>query len=188
MGRTCVICETDIDHKSSTAKYCSRRCYQKSPAAKRTKARYAKSPKGKATMHRYHQSEKGIAARQRNRKSCDDTRLKAADAIREAGITYSQLDRWATSGLVVPEKPAEGSGTRRRFSERDIAMLKIVKWLADIGITPATIRRIAKAIREAEEIRGYLLIGPDDVRIERQKARAVQLISSQTMMVELPTI
>jgi len=62
-------------------------------------------------------------------------------ACSAAGITYRQLDYWARTGLVVPEiRMAEGSGTQRLYSFRDILMLKTIKKLIDAGIALPQIR------------------------------------------------
>jgi DNA-binding transcriptional MerR regulator len=58
-----------------------------------------------------------------------------------AGITYRQLDYWARTGLVEPSiRSAEGSGTQRLYSFRDLLLLRVVKRLLDAGITLQQIR------------------------------------------------
>jgi len=58
-----------------------------------------------------------------------------------AGITYRQLDYWARTGLVEPTvRSAEGSGSQRLYSFRDLLMLKVVKRLLDAGISLQQIR------------------------------------------------
>jgi len=62
-------------------------------------------------------------------------------ASHAAGITYRQLDYWARTGLVLPEiRSADGSGTQRLYSFRDILLLKVVKKLLDAGVTLQQIR------------------------------------------------
>ncbi|MDR2930007.1 MAG: MerR family transcriptional regulator [Propionibacteriaceae bacterium] len=62
-------------------------------------------------------------------------------ACMAAGITYRQLDYWARTGLVEPEiRVAEGSGTQRLYSFRDILLLKVIKKLIDAGISLQQIR------------------------------------------------
>jgi DNA-binding transcriptional MerR regulator len=52
------------------------------------------------------------------------------------GITYRQLDYWDRSGLLHPSlEPAHGSGTRRRYSYRDLVALKVIKQLRDAGVS-----------------------------------------------------
>ena len=62
-------------------------------------------------------------------------------ACAAAGITYRQLDYWARTGLVEPElRAADGSGTQRLYSFRDLLMLKVIKRLIDAGISLQQIR------------------------------------------------
>jgi len=56
---------------------------------------------------------------------------EAADIV---GITYRQLDYWARTDLVRPSlADAKGSGSRRRYSYRDLIELKMIKTLLDAG-------------------------------------------------------
>ena len=62
-------------------------------------------------------------------------------ACAAAGITYRQLDYWARTGLVEPSvRAAQGSGSARLYSFRDILVLKVVKRLLDTGISLQQIR------------------------------------------------
>ena len=70
-----------------------------------------------------------------------DLGFRGPVASQIAGISYRQLDYWARTGLVVPEmKEAEGSGSQRLYSFRDVLMLKVVKRLLDAGISLQQIR------------------------------------------------
>ena len=70
-----------------------------------------------------------------------DTGYRGPIAHRVAGITYRQLDYWARTGLVVPSiRNAEGSGTQRLYSFRDILLRRVVKRFLDIGISLHQIR------------------------------------------------
>ena len=56
---------------------------------------------------------------------------EAADIV---GITYRQLDYWARTDLIRPSlADAKGSGSRRRYSYRDLVELKMIKTLLDSG-------------------------------------------------------
>ncbi|MBC3841689.1 MerR family transcriptional regulator [Streptacidiphilus sp. 4-A2] len=62
-------------------------------------------------------------------------------ACAAAGITYRQLDYWARTGLVEPSvRAAQGSGTQRLYSFRDVLVLKVVKRLLDAGVSLQSIR------------------------------------------------
>lgn len=91
----------------------------------------------------------------------EDIGFRGPVACGAAGITYRQLDYWARTGLVVPEiRSAEGSGTQRLYSFRDILLLKVVKRLLDAGISLHQIR----------------------TAIDHLRARGVQDLSSVTLM------
>ena len=69
-------------------------------------------------------------------------------ACTAAGITYRQLDYWARTGLVEPSvRAAQGSGSQRLYSFRDILVLKVVKRLLDTGISLQQIRAAVTHLR-----------------------------------------
>ena len=71
---------------------------------------------------------------------------KAAEIV---GITYRQLDYWARTDLVRPSVvDASGSGSRRRYSYRDLLELKVIKTLLDAGIKLESVRRVFTYLRE----------------------------------------
>ncbi|HSJ44872.1 MAG TPA: MerR family transcriptional regulator [Euzebyales bacterium] len=68
---------------------------------------------------------------------------------RVVGITYRQLDYWATTGLVEPSvRDAVGSGSQRLYSFEDIVTLKLVKRLLDVGVSLQRIRRAIDYVRD----------------------------------------
>lgn len=88
----------------------------------------------------------------------EDLGFRGPVACGAAGITYRQLDYWARTKLVVPEvRSAEGSGTQRLYSFRDILMLKVIKRLLDAGISLQQIRVAidhlrARGVRDLTEV------------------------------------
>jgi DNA-binding transcriptional MerR regulator len=78
---------------------------------------------------------------------------RAADVV---GITYRQLDYWARTDLIRPSlADAKGSGSRRRYSYRNLLELKLIKTLLDNGIKLASIRAAFSYLRDQ--------LGEDDV-------------------------
>jgi len=70
-------------------------------------------------------------------------------AAQVAGISYRQLDYWARTSLVRPSlADAKGSGTRRRYSYRDLLELRVIKNLIDAGLRLETIREVFAYLRE----------------------------------------
>jgi DNA-binding transcriptional MerR regulator len=64
------------------------------------------------------------------------------------GISYRQLDYWARTDLVQPALcEAKGSGSRRRYSYRNLLELKIIKQLLDAGIKLETVRTVFSELR-----------------------------------------
>ena len=65
------------------------------------------------------------------------------------GISYRQLDYWARTDLVRPSlAEAQGSGSRRRYSYRDLLELKVIKQLLDAGIKLESVRQVFSYLRE----------------------------------------
>ena len=71
---------------------------------------------------------------------------------RYTGISYRQLDHWAREGVVVPSvSSAAGSGTRRRYSFRDILAIRVVKRLTDAGVSFRNVRLAVQTLRQLGE-------------------------------------
>jgi DNA-binding transcriptional MerR regulator len=78
-----------------------------------------------------------------------DTGFSGTRTAEIVGITYRQLDYWARTDLVRPSMAdAKGSGTRRKYSYRDLLELKIIKQLLDAGIKLETVRDVFSNLRE----------------------------------------
>jgi DNA-binding transcriptional MerR regulator len=79
----------------------------------------------------------------------DDIGYRGPTACAAAGITYRQLDYWARTELVVPTiRAAQGSGSQRLYSFRDILVLKVVKRLLDTGVSLQQIRTAVQHLRD----------------------------------------
>ncbi len=65
------------------------------------------------------------------------------------GITYRQLDYWARTDLVRPSVcDANGSGTQRLYSYRDLVELQVIKRLLDANISLQAARKAIEYLRE----------------------------------------
>jgi DNA-binding transcriptional MerR regulator len=86
---------------------------------------------------------------------------RGVTACQAVGISYRQLDYWARTSLVSPSiRNAEGSGTQRLYSFRDLVVLKVVKRLLDAGVSLQNIRRAIDALRSrgVDDLAGITLI------------------------------
>jgi DNA-binding transcriptional MerR regulator len=71
---------------------------------------------------------------------------QAAEVV---GITYRQLDYWARTDLVRPAlADAQGSGSRRLYSYRNLLELKAIKTLLDAGIRLESVREVFRYLRD----------------------------------------
>ena len=77
------------------------------------------------------------------------TGYRGPNVCKIVGITYRQLDYWATTGLVKPSvRDAEGSGSQRLYSFEDVVVLRIIKRLLDTGVSLQRIRAAVDYVRE----------------------------------------
>lgn len=88
-----------------------------------------------------------------SRHHVEDAMLVQGDLPRFENLTYRQIDRWARTGLIRPARDARGSGTRRKWSPRDVARLCVLDRLAvnltltqPSGFPPAWVKAIWDAL------------------------------------------
>ena len=97
-----------------------------------------------------------------------------------AGITYRQLDYWARTGLVGPTLArASGSGSRRRYSYRDLLELRVVKSLLDAGIRLELVREVFEYLTlhlDEDVTRVNLVISGTSVMVRTGEEEIVDLI------------
>lgn len=96
------------------------------------------------------------------------------------GITYRQLDYWARTDLVRPSVvDAAGSGSRRRYSYRDLLELKIIKKLLDAGIGLGTVREVFVYLQEnlgEDVVSANLAISNHQVVLVRSNEEIIDLV------------
>jgi len=74
--------------------------------------------------------------------------LGKKDVLALTGLTYRQVDHWATTGVVRPSiKAAAGKGSRREYSFKDLVQLRVAKALRDGGISVQKIRKALAWLR-----------------------------------------
>ncbi|MDQ1424616.1 MAG: hypothetical protein QOD72_2114 [Acidimicrobiaceae bacterium] len=82
----------------------------------------------------------------------EDVGFSGTRAAQIVGISYRQLDYWARTDLIRPSlSDATGSGSRRRYSYRDLLELKVIKNLLDAGIKLESVRVVFDFLREHME-------------------------------------
>ena len=77
-----------------------------------------------------------------------ETGYSGTQTAKIVGITYRQLDYWARTDLLRPSlAEATGSGSRRRYSYRDLLELRVIKTLLDAGIRLESVREVFTYLR-----------------------------------------
>jgi DNA-binding transcriptional MerR regulator len=88
-------------------------------------------------------------------------------AAKVVGITYRQLDYWARTDLIRPSlTDAAGSGSRRKYSYKDLLELRVIKTLLDSGIKLESVREVFDYLREhvdADIASAHLVINGNSV-------------------------
>ena len=78
-----------------------------------------------------------------------DDGFSGTQAAKVVGITYRQLDYWARTDLIRPSlTDAAGSGSRRKYSYKDLLELRVIKTLLDSGIKLESVRDVFEYLRE----------------------------------------
>jgi DNA-binding transcriptional MerR regulator len=78
-----------------------------------------------------------------------DNGYSGTHAANVVGITYRQLDYWARTDLIRPSlSDATGSGSRRRYSYKDLLELRVIKTLLDAGLKLESVRQVFEYMRE----------------------------------------
>lgn len=63
------------------------------------------------------------------------TIYSTVEAAAAAGLSYRQLDYWLRAGVLRSSiTAADGSGSRRRFSEADVAAARVARQLRDLAV------------------------------------------------------
>jgi DNA-binding transcriptional MerR regulator len=65
-----------------------------------------------------------------------------------SGLTYRQLDYWTSRGLIRADENSPGSGHPRAWSDREMAIARVILRLTDAGVS---LRVAAAAARSAVE-------------------------------------
>ncbi|MEW6659167.1 MAG: MerR family transcriptional regulator [Thermodesulfobacteriota bacterium] len=76
---------------------------------------------------------------------------KTVEAL--TGLTYRQIDYWASTGVVIPFGPAAGKGSRREYSFKDLVALRVAKKLKKDGISLQKIRKSLAWLRKQDEFK-----------------------------------
>lgn len=101
-------------------------------------------------------------------------------AARVVGITYRQLDYWARTDLIRPSvADASGSGSRRRYSYKNLLELRVIKTLLDAGIKLESVREVFNYLREhvtTEIASAHLVIAGQSVMLAQDDGELIDVM------------
>jgi len=99
--------------------------------------------------------------------------LSSAEVCQRAGVTFRQLDYWHRAGLF-PDVDAGGSGTRRLWRPRHVAVAALWKSLHHLGADRVTCGDLADWITDLPgPWSGLLVIVPDQLTGAGRKQRVI---------------
>lgn len=102
------------------------------------------------------------------------------EAANIVGITYRQLDYWARTDLIRPSlADANGSGSRRRYSYRNLIELKLIKTLLDAGQKLERVRAAFSYLRDlGDDLTSVqLVIAGDSVLLVRDSGELLDVVN-----------
>jgi DNA-binding transcriptional MerR regulator len=106
--------------------------------------------------------------------------FSGTQAAKVVGITYRQLDYWARTDLIRPSlSDASGSGSRRRYSYKDLLELRVIKSLLDAGIKLESVRAIFEYMREhvdTEIASAHLVINGNSVVLAADDGELIDVL------------
>ena len=101
-------------------------------------------------------------------------------AAKVVGISYRQLDYWARTDLIRPSlSDASGSGSRRKYSYKDLLELRVIKSLLDAGIKLESVRDVFEYMREhvdTEIASAHLVISGGTVMLAHDDGELIDLV------------
>lgn len=93
----------------------------------------------------------------------------AGQASRLSGVRYRTLDYWATSCFLPPSaQAAEGTGTQRGYTFRDLVQLRVATRLRAAGISLQGLRKVQQRLQQERQLEApfaatYLVTNGRDV-------------------------
>ena len=86
--------------------------------------------------------------------------ISAPDFCDRLDLSYRIIDYWDRQGVLVPTRPAYGSGTQRGYSDLDLAIGRVLARLRVMGCGTDVLRRVAQQLRDAPEWPPIVTIDP----------------------------
>jgi DNA-binding transcriptional MerR regulator len=74
--------------------------------------------------------------------------FSTGEAVRITGVSFRNIDYWARTKFIPPSvAEAQGTGTERRYSFRDLVALRVARELREAGVSTQSLRRVVDFLR-----------------------------------------
>lgn len=85
--------------------------------------------------------------------------LSTSEVAAVAHASYRQLDWWCRTGVLAPSvDPGEGSGLRRRYSQHDALVAKVLARLSRLGAAADALRAASASLGSLDAFTAYLVV------------------------------
>ena len=86
--------------------------------------------------------------------------LECADLAR---VSYRQLDYWLRRGVLLPHRPASGSGSRRQFARHEVSVVRLIGQLMAAGAVTEMCADVVEVVQclPLDQWSGLLVVWPD---------------------------
>jgi len=108
----------------------------------------------------------------------------AGEAEKLTGVPYYRLDYWARSGFIRPSiAGAEGKGSKRLYSFRDLVALRTARELRNSGVPLQTLRKVVRYLRRLKGLENplaeaRLVVAGDDVILVESREKLISILKS----------
>jgi hypothetical protein len=72
--------------------------------------------------------------------------ISTAEMCKRTGATYRRVDYWTRQGVVCPTIDCAGSGSRRKWAERQVRIVHMVSDLSNLGATEPVLKAAVRSI------------------------------------------
>lgn len=108
--------------------------------------------------------------------------FRTSEVVKLTGLTRRRLDYWDRTGFVKPSlAAADGRGSSRFYSFRDVVQLKVAKELRDAGVPLQTLRKVVARLADCAGLEDplaetRLVVSGGDVLLVRGRDDLVSLL------------
>lgn len=109
---------------------------------------------------------------------------RTSEVAKLTGLTKRQLDHWDKTGLFSPSlAQAEGRGSARFYSFRDVVQLRVAKELRNAGVSLQSLRKVVDCLErrlglEDPLAEARLVVSNDDILLVRGADELVSVLKS----------